>query len=41
MWHGIHTDPVPRCFVNLKGLSYTDLLVSVVPKLASWLTVCD
>jgi hypothetical protein len=35
MWYGIHTDPVLRCYMNLEGLSYEDLLDGVVPKLAS------
>jgi hypothetical protein len=39
MWCGIHTDPVLRCFVNLEGLSYGELLVSMVPELMSWLMV--
>jgi hypothetical protein len=39
MWCKIHTDPVLRCFVNLEGLSYRDLLVGVIPELVSWLTV--
>jgi hypothetical protein len=39
MWCGIHTDPVLRCFDNPEWLSYGDLLVGVVPKLSSWLTV--
>jgi hypothetical protein len=33
----IHINPVLRCFDNPEGLSYGDLLVNVVPKLASWL----
>jgi hypothetical protein len=39
MWCGIHTNPVLRCFVDTKELSYGDLLVGVVPELTSWLTV--
>jgi hypothetical protein len=39
MWCGIHTDPILKCFVNPEGLSCRDLLVGVVPELASWLTV--
>jgi hypothetical protein len=39
MWCGICTDPVLRCFDNLERMSYRDLLVGVVPKLSSWLTV--
>jgi hypothetical protein len=35
----IHTNPVLRCFVNQKELSCEDLLYSVVPELATWLTV--
>jgi hypothetical protein len=31
MWCRIHTDPVLRCFVDLKGLNYVDLLLGVVP----------
>jgi hypothetical protein len=38
IWCGICTDPVLRCFDNSEGLSYGDLLVSVVPELSSWLT---
>jgi hypothetical protein len=32
---GIHTNPVLRCFINPEGLSYGDLLVSVVPEITS------
>jgi hypothetical protein len=39
MWCGIHTDPILRCFMNSEGLNCLDLLVSMVPKLVSWLTV--
>jgi hypothetical protein len=39
MWYDECIYPVLRCFVNPEGLSYRDLLVSVVPKLVSWLTV--
>jgi hypothetical protein len=39
MWWGMCTDPVLRCSKNLEGLIYEDLLVGVVPKLSSWLTV--
>jgi hypothetical protein len=39
IWCGIHTDRILRCFVNLLGLKYGDLLVGVVLELASWLTV--
>jgi hypothetical protein len=39
MWCRIRTDPVFMCFINPKGLSCGDLLVSVVFKLVSWLTV--
>jgi hypothetical protein len=39
MWCGIHTNPILRCFNNLDGLSYKDLLVDVVHELSSWLTV--
>jgi hypothetical protein len=38
---GIRIDPVLRCFDNPEGLSYGNLLVGVVPKLSSWLTVRD
>jgi hypothetical protein len=34
-WCGECTNPVLRCFVNPEELSYGDLLVGVVPKLAS------
>jgi hypothetical protein len=37
MWCGIRTNTVLRCFNNLEGLSYRDLLVSVVPELANGL----
>jgi hypothetical protein len=33
------TDPILRCFVNLKGLSCGNLLVGMVHELASWVTV--
>jgi hypothetical protein len=39
MWCRIRTDPILRCFINPEGLSCGDLLVSVVSKLESWLTV--
>jgi hypothetical protein len=39
MWCGFYTAPALRCFVNLEVLNCGDLLVGVVPKLASWLTV--
>jgi hypothetical protein len=39
MWCGICTDPVHRCFDNPEGLSCGDLLVGMVPKFSSWLTV--
>jgi hypothetical protein len=38
-WHNICTDTVLRCFDNLEGLRYGNLLVSMVPKLSSWLIV--
>jgi hypothetical protein len=38
-WCGVCTDPVLRCFDNLEGLNYRDLLVGIVPKFLSWLTV--
>jgi hypothetical protein len=41
MWCGIRTTPVLRCFMNPEGLNYGDLLVGVVPELASLLTVLD
>jgi hypothetical protein len=39
MWCGICTDLVLKCFDNLEGLSYGNLLVDVVSELLSWLTV--
>jgi hypothetical protein len=39
MWCGIRTDLVLRCFDDLEGLNYMDLLVGVVPELSSWPTV--
>jgi hypothetical protein len=39
MWCSERTDPVIRCFVNLEGLIYGNLLVGVVLELTSWLTV--
>jgi hypothetical protein len=39
MWCGICTDHVLRCFDNLEGLSYGDMLVSVVPEFSSRLAV--
>jgi hypothetical protein len=39
MWCGECIDPVLMCFDNPEGLSCGDLLVGVVPELASWLTV--
>jgi hypothetical protein len=39
MWCGMCTVPVLMCFDNLKGLSYEDVLVGIVPELSSWLTV--
>jgi hypothetical protein len=35
----VPTNPVLRCFNNLEGLSYGDLLVGVVPEPLSWLMV--
>jgi hypothetical protein len=35
MWCGIRTDPVLKCSMDPEGLNYGDLLVGVVPKLAS------
>jgi hypothetical protein len=37
MWCGIRTDPIHGCCDNLEGLSYGDLLISVVPELANGL----
>jgi hypothetical protein len=39
MWCEIHNNPVLRCLVNPKGLSYEDSLDGIVPELVSWLTV--
>jgi hypothetical protein len=39
MWCSECTDLVIRCFVNLEGLIYGNLLVGMVLELASWLTV--
>jgi hypothetical protein len=39
MWYGECTDHILRCFINPEGLSCGDLLVGVVPELASWLTI--
>jgi hypothetical protein len=39
MWCRIRTDPILRCFMDPEVLNYVDLLVGVVPELASWLTV--
>jgi hypothetical protein len=39
VWCGECTDPKLMCFINSKGLSCVDLLVSVVHELMSWLTV--
>jgi hypothetical protein len=38
-WCKIRTDPVLRCFMNLEGLNYVNLLVFVVMEFLSWLTV--
>jgi hypothetical protein len=38
-WCSKHTNPVLRCFSNMEGLNYRDLLVGVVPKLSIWLMV--
>jgi hypothetical protein len=35
LWCRIHTDPVLKCFTNLEGLNYEDLLEGVVPELMS------
>jgi hypothetical protein len=37
MWCGTCTDLILRCFDNLEGLNYGDLLVGVVPELANGL----
>jgi hypothetical protein len=37
MWCSECTDPVLRCFVNLEGPNYSDLLGSVVPQLPNGL----
>jgi hypothetical protein len=34
-WCGVRIDLVLRCFDNLEGLNYEDLLVGVVPKFSS------
>jgi hypothetical protein len=39
MWCDELTNPVLRCFVNLEGLNYGNLLVGVVHELVSWLVV--
>jgi hypothetical protein len=39
MWYCICTDHALRCFDNPEGLSYEDLLVSIVPELLSWVMV--
>jgi hypothetical protein len=39
MWCRIHTNPVLRYFINPEGWNYRDMLVGVVPKLTSWLTI--
>jgi hypothetical protein len=41
MWCSVCTDPILRCFDDLKGLNYRDLILGVVPELSSWLTVSD
>jgi hypothetical protein len=41
MWCRICTNPVLRCFVNLEGLNYEDLLVGMVHEFTSWLIVWD
>jgi hypothetical protein len=38
-WYGVRTDHTLRCFDNPKGLNCGDLLVGVVLKFLSWLTV--
>jgi hypothetical protein len=35
MWCSIRTDPVLKCYDNLEGLNYGDLLVNMVPELSS------
>jgi hypothetical protein len=39
MWRGEYTNPILMCFANPERLNYVDLLVGMVPELASWLTV--
>jgi hypothetical protein len=39
MWCNIRTDPFLMCFDNPEGLSYGDLLVSLVLELSSWLMI--
>jgi hypothetical protein len=38
-WSDMRTDPILRCFDNLEGLNYGDLLLGVVPEFPSWLMV--
>jgi hypothetical protein len=39
MWCRIRTNPVLRCFVNPEGLNYRDLILGMVHKVVSWLTI--
>jgi hypothetical protein len=39
LWCRICTNPVLRCFINLKGLNYEDMLEGLVSELMSWLMV--
>jgi hypothetical protein len=39
MWCRISINPVIRCYVDLEGLNYRNLVVGVLPELMSWLTV--
>jgi hypothetical protein len=34
-WRSKHTNPILRCFVNLEGLNYGDLLVGIVSEFPS------
>jgi hypothetical protein len=37
MWCGLRIDPILRCFNNLEGLNYGNLLVDIVRELANGL----
>jgi hypothetical protein len=39
VWRGICADPILGCFDSPKGLSYGNLLISMVLKLSTWLMV--